>query len=308
MKSLRAGMSGLFAASVLLTCDTAHAAKVKVTTITKPVISCTVSGEISITVQICAPLGGTGLPAGFSVQYITSADLASNGGWPVNSDCVPGIDPGCPASFCKAGFSGNAFESPYPLAPGQCTTVIIGEALTDQGAMTTCIDQGLVCDTGYVFRAFGHATSKLYRSPNTADLSCATVCSEPPQGCTYTYGYWKSNGPIPVSNNSNEWPVTELTLGNVVYTDLELLSIMNTPAGGNGLIALAHQLIAAKLNVANGADGTAVAGAIASADALIGNLVVPPVGAGSLPFSATSSLSSTLIGFNEGTIGPGHCN
>ena len=73
------------------------------------------------------------------------------------------------------------------------------------------------------------------------------------------------------------------------------------------MIALAHQLIAAKLNVANGADDTAVAGYIAAADALIGGLVVPPVGSGSLPSSQTSALTEALRKYNEGDIGPGHC-
>jgi hypothetical protein len=71
---------------------------------------------------------------------------------------------------------------------------------------------------------------------------------------------------------------------------------------------LAHQLIAAKLNVANGADDTAVAAGIAAADALIGGLVVPPVGSGSLASSATSALTETLTSYNEGLIGPGHCD
>ncbi|HXU65209.1 MAG TPA: hypothetical protein VN962_26095, partial [Polyangia bacterium] len=79
--------------------------------------------------------------------------------------------------------------------------------------------------------------------------------------CTFTQGYWKTHGPIPAGNNSNEWPVTSLTLGNVNYTDLQLQSIFDTPAGGNGLISLSHQLIAAKLNIANGADGSSVAAA-----------------------------------------------
>jgi hypothetical protein len=101
--------------------------------------------------------------------------------------------------------------------------------------------------------------------------------------------------------------VTSLTLGTVTYDQAQLLSIFNTPAAGNGLIALAHQLIAAKLNVANGADDSAVAGAIVSADALIGGLVVPPVGSGSLPNSATGALITTLANYNEGAVGPGHC-
>jgi hypothetical protein len=101
--------------------------------------------------------------------------------------------------------------------------------------------------------------------------------------------------------------VTSLTVGTVTYTDLELQAIFNTPAQGNGLISLAHQLIAAKLNIANGADGSAVAATIAAADALISGSVVPPVGAGSLPSSTTSSLTTTLDSYNNGLIGPGHC-
>lgn len=105
----------------------------------------------------------------------------------------------------------------------------------------------------------------------------------------------------------NEWPVAGLTLGNVAYTDLQLQAIFDTPAAGNGLIALAHQLIAAKLNIANGANGSSIAAAIAAADALIGNLVVPPVGGGSLSNASTSALRNALADFNEGTTGPGHC-
>jgi len=70
---------------------------------------------------------------------------------------------------------------------------------------------------------------------------------------------------------------------------------------------LAHQLIAAKLNIAAGADGSAVSGAIAAADALIGDLVVPPVGTDTLQPADTGALTTTLANFNEGATGPGHC-
>jgi hypothetical protein len=67
-------------------------------------------------------------------------------------------------------------------------------------------------------------------------------------------------------------------------------------------------LIAAKLNIANGANPAAVASAIASADALIGSKVAPPIGSGVLAPSATSALVTTLTNYNEGIIGPGHCD
>jgi len=96
-------------------------------------------------------------------------------------------------------------------------------------------------------------------------------------------------------------------LGATTYTQAQLLSIFNTPVRGNGLISLAHQLIAAKLNILAGANGGAANSAITAADALIGYKVVPPIGTGSLDTSATSSLESTLDKYNEGSIGPGHC-
>lgn len=109
--------------------------------------------------------------------------------------------------------------------------------------------------------------------------------------CTRTQGYWK--------NHEEAWPVSSLTLGTVVYSQAQLLAIFNQPVQGNGLIALAHQLIAAKLNIASGADSTLIAGAIADADALIGGLIVPPVGTGYLPPSSTSALNDELDEFNN---------
>jgi hypothetical protein len=185
-------------------------------------------------------------------------------------------------------------------------TVNIGELLFDNGTSTDC-PVALECGTQYVFRAFGHATSKLTRSDFTLNLICETdPCND---GCTFTQGYWKTHGPegCVEGNNTNQWPVTSLKLGNVDYTDLQLCAILSKPAAGNGLITLAHQLIAAKLNIANGATDADIASTIAAADALIGDLVIPPVGAGSLSPSATSALVATLTAYNEGTEGPGHC-
>lgn len=102
--------------------------------------------------------------------------------------------------------------------------------------------------------------------------------------------------------------MTSLTLGTVSYTQAQLLQILNQPAQGNGLVILAHHLIAAKLNVAHGADPADAAQAIADADAMIGGLVIPPIGSGYLPPGQTSELVETLTQYNEGTIGPGHCD
>jgi hypothetical protein len=125
-------------------------------------------------------------------------------------------------------------------------------------------------------------------------------CTTTGSSCTLTQGYWK--------NHVEAWPVSELMLGGRTYSQAELLSILNKSTAGNGLISMAHQLIAAKLNIANGSDPSAVATAIANADMMIGSLVIPPVGSGYLHPSTTSALNNQLDSYNRGLIGPGHCD
>jgi hypothetical protein len=295
-----------------------NGAKTPKNTMATPVITGVGKSQVSISINVCA--GTTGAPAGFSLQWMSATAYA------LGPDNVSGTadDNTWYASddlrLCKASFSGNANLSNYNLKAGDCVTVKVGDFLFDNGASTNCGDE-LHCGVDYVFRAFAHATSTLQRSEFTANLNESTLpCGTTGEGCTLTQGYWKTHGVAgPASEKIYDenhtiigyvsmWPVNTLSLGTVSYTENQLQSIFDTPAAGNGLIALAHQLIAAKLNVAKGADGTAIASSIAAADGLIGGLVIPPVGSGTLAPAATSSLITALANFNEGTTGPGHCD
>jgi hypothetical protein len=300
LRSIAIGVCALLPFVIVLGNETALAAPPKKTKIDTPTISCAGSTQTAINIQVCA--GATGLPAGFTLQWMTAADYAANGNRWLSSDAAP---------LCDGSFSGNANLSRYNLGPGECVTVDVGDFLFDNGASTNCPGD-LACGTQYVFRGFGHATSTLSRSDFTRTTTCTTLDCGHATSCTLTQGYWKTHGPVPMGNNQYTWPdivkANGLELGNITYTAGQLLSILNTPAGGNGLIALAHQLIAAKLNVAAGADPTAIAADIATADALIGNLVVPPVGGGFLAPSLASGLTSALGNYNEGATGPGHCD
>ena len=112
--------------------------------------------------------------------------------------------------------------------------------------------------------------------------------------CPLTQGNWKTH--------PDAWPVTSLTLGTVVYNQSQLLSILNTPVKGDASIILAYQLIAAKLNIANGSDPSCIQQTIDDANALIGDLVVPPVGDGYLAPRDVSALAETLDQYNEGML------
>jgi hypothetical protein len=103
--------------------------------------------------------------------------------------------------------------------------------------------------------------------------------------------------------------VQQLMLGNVLYTQAQLLEILDEPVQSNGLVALAHQEIATKLNLALGGP-ECIQPVLDQVDAIIGNLVVPPIGAGSLQPCNVSGYVDTLAKYNEGTL-PGcsmnHC-
>ena len=216
---------------------------------------------------------------------MTLADFIANGNqWPDD-----------PSEFCQASFANS-------LAPNQTMAVVIGDdRLFDSfGVRSDCSGDPLPCDTAYVFRCRVNETDSCSASPWGNTITCATLPCSPGQNCTYTQGYWK--------NHSDVWPLQSLTLGAVSYSESQLLQILNRPAQGNGLVILAHQLIAAKLNIANGADPTAVQQFVINADNMVGGLIVPPIGNGYLSPSQTSELTDTLTEYNEGTIGPGHCN
>ena len=294
----------------------------KAESIDTPQIFCASTTEGSINITVCAPNSGTsatGLPAGFSLQWMTCSDFAANGNQWVDSD-----DP----RLCKASFSGNANLSRYSLAPGQCVTVNPGDFLFDNGASTNCAAP-LQCGTCYVFRAFGHATNNLNRSEFKNNLNCSTVdcgnsCDDGDScefcNCCVISAISWGNG-APCGNGFWQFPVTSLTLGTVTYTDLQLCQILNTPANGDVLLALAQELIAAKLNQINTRiqlPGLQCSGytceeiamverCVAEADALIGSLVVPPFGSGSVDPTVADSLITCLHAYNGSTLGVDGC-
>ena len=258
-------------------------------------ISYKTSAASNIAVTVTA--GDAGAPAGFTIQWMTLDDYVALGNrWPVTSE----IPNHTARSFCSATFGVPLTTGciGYNLLPGQSVDVTIGDdSLYDNCAVSSpCSGSPLLCNTAYVFRVSAAASSVDQRS-NT--VTCATLpCVG--SSCTYSQGYWRTH--------QDSWPVTSLTLGTVTYQAAELMAMLENPARGNGLVILAHQLIAAKLNIANGADPSEVQQAITDADNMIGDLAVPPIGNGYLEPAQTGDLTQTLTEYNEGTIGPGHCN
>ncbi len=121
--------------------------------------------------------------------------------------------------------------------------------------------------------------------------------------CVRTQGFWK--------NHPDEWLTESLDLGDFEYSQDELLQVLAQPTRRNGLVALAHQLIAAKLNqLAAPVGPPSVEAAIDMADALINGQVVPPIGGGYLHPQVTSLLVEILDEYNMGLAqdGPISCD
>jgi YVTN family beta-propeller protein len=108
-------------------------------------------------------------------------------------------------------------------------------------------------------------------------------------------------------NRPDTWPVTSLTLGSQTYTQAELLTLFDTPPRGDASVILAHQLIAAKLNIANGSNPNPIRSAIADADKLLSQFF------GKLPYNVGTSSdigqqmvndASVLDRYNNGDLTP----
>lgn len=117
---------------------------------------------------------------------------------------------------------------------------------------------------------------------------CFNYC---PSAEPLTIGYWK--------NHPEAWPVTTLKIGDQTYNQNELLVMLQNAKAKDATYMLAAQLIAAKLNVANGVDSTSIYGTIEDADEF---LTAHPIG--SNPTGAYRNyaleLKDALDQFNNG--------
>jgi YVTN family beta-propeller protein len=117
--------------------------------------------------------------------------------------------------------------------------------------------------------------------------------------CPLVHGLWK--------NRHDSWPVTSLTLGSHTYTQAELLTLFDTPPRGDASVILAHQVIAAKMNIANGSNPAPIRSAIADADKLLSQFF------GKLPYNVgtSSAIGQQLVNdanvldrYNNGDLTP----
>lgn len=118
-----------------------------------------------------------------------------------------------------------------------------------------------------------------------------------PRGCTYTQGWYKNKGS------------RSLPAGTFYVSGSSWLTVLQTEPKGNPYYILAHQFIAASLNAGSAATTPAVDAALAAATTYFGAATPANwTAGGSYTKNQLTSWADVLGSYNEGLIGPGHCN
>jgi hypothetical protein len=146
-------------------------------------------------------------------------------------------------------------------------------------------------------------------SGNTAECSFTVTIED---GCTYSQGYWKTHSEFGPAPYDETWALLPDGASTTFYlSGKSYYQVMWSPPKGNAYYILAHQFIAAELNFLNGACHEDAQAAVAEATALF-NMNTPAQIAslkGNNPLRQQFlALASLLDDYNNGMIGPGHCD
>lgn len=163
-------------------------------------------------------------------------------------------------------------------------------------------------------------TGTTISSAATAKISVS--CSD---GCTHTIGYWKTHAGFTGNNPDEVTPLlgTGIWLGipnegksNLVTNATEAYDLFNflgnpsnTGGASNGINKLYAQLLAARLNEADGADISTIVSVLANADNQLSLYNSSDWNELSgMEKSYINQLTTTLDNYNNGLIGPPHCS
>lgn len=224
----------------------------------------------------------------------------------------------CTAEFCGNGVTegseqcddGNAASGDG--CSGLCNYEVCGNSVLDAGE--SCDDGntegGDGCSANCTIEICGNAIIEGSEQCDDGNATngdgCSSACViEPPppppvHGCTKTIGWWKTHNRYERGSNRINWPISE----NTMLCNKSWLDILEAAPRGNAWYILAHQYIAARLNIAAGASSTPdVTAAINRATSLLANCSVSRT-----QRTLATDLTSLLEDYNQGQTGPGHCD
>jgi hypothetical protein len=131
------------------------------------------------------------------------------------------------------------------------------------------------CGSSQVYRNTATIRETKQSASATVTVNCTPPPPPPTKGCTLTQGYWKNHADPTRKQFDDTWlmvppfprPTSPSGLSSTFFlTNRTWLQVFNTPPQGNPYYILAHQYMAARLNVLAGASApTAVSQAITAA-------------------------------------------
>ncbi|MHC2990660.1 hypothetical protein OB13_03325 [Pontibacter sp. HJ8] len=135
--------------------------------------------------------------------------------------------------------------------------------------------------------------------------------STPGVSCTRTQGYWKTHAEKGSKKYDSTW---DAYINKTFYlSGMNYLQVLQEAPKGNAYYILAHQFIAAELNKAAGAalsaaDDEKVWNAFTQASEFFSKYSPQDVKGNKDLHAKATAMAAVLADYNEGKIGPGHCD
>jgi hypothetical protein len=261
---------------------------------------------------------------------------------PLDTSANPVLDPG--ESYCYAysfpiepfpGATGYANEARAtitndPRGPGEPLGPSTEAAFTLPASPTLVNDTVNVNDTNGMSWPFSASGSVSYTKMFTCDedegthVNTATIvetgqndsasvtvtCTPlPAPGCTATLGYWKTHSTYgPASKPDATWNLVGGPDAAFFSSGMSWHQLFWTPVRGSAYVNLAHQYMAARLNILAGASSTPqVDAAIAWATTFF-STYTPSSALTKAVKNQALAFAGLLDDYNNGKIGPGHCD
>lgn len=222
------------------------------------------------------------------------------------------------ASLCARGESFGwvdpaACERRIPAAVEGTPTITVPFA--ELGGAESACDRAifLQVQADVLDESTGLAAGSAYAGTFKGRIAIVPECGRAPaQGCVQTAGQWL---------DAAEWPIDGAKLGASTYSNVEMAELLDTDAQSDASVLLAREVIAARLNVAAGAEPADVAGAAiddaqswlvkygAANTRLPFGLKVTAEGMANLPgWDEGVNLAALTGRFNEGFAGAPRCD
>lgn len=300
----------------------------------QPISDIKVSGVITIA-------NNSHLPATVSsiADQLSSGTIATVSGCPVPFDLGPGESINCSYEALPAGISsgtnnvtvttstpnvlGNTASKAYSFG-GPTTEVDKSISVTDNcvgGSVTVWASQApytksyacaigpYPCDTRETYTNTVSFVTSNTEQTGSAECSVSVIVPDCGTGCTLTQGYWKTHStkgparPADPTWNSVGGPDASFYLSGKTW-----YQVFWTPPAGNAYYNLAHQFMAARLNIYNGASTTDEVDACMAFAATFFSTYTPSAKLSKTLRAQVLACASTLDSYNNGGIGPGHCD